>query len=118
MPRRKDFRPAVFVLWQFADKLDFDDAQLLLALVVGRHGRTEGGNQGERNGRGAIHLQQGADFGASFGIDVGAFFGIEQDDGMGAGYGNDAAHPRNRFGVGFHLILRHCIWTVHKLVIP
>ena len=110
----------MLVLGQFADEFHLDNAQFLLAPGVGRHGRTQGGNQRQGNGGGAVDLQQGSDFRASFGIDVGAFFDVEQDDGMGAGYGHDAADAGNGFGAGGDFILRQLhlygSWTQDPLM--
>jgi hypothetical protein len=80
---------------------------------MGRHGRTQGGNQRQGNGGGAINLQQSANFRASLGIDVGTLFNIEEDDGVGPGFGNDASNARNGFGLGDCIILRLRIGTFH-----
>ncbi len=53
-----------------------------------------------------IHLQQGSDFRASFGIDVGTLFDIEQDDGVSPGDRNNAANARDGFRVSNGLVLR------------
>ena len=102
----------MLILGKLADEFHFDNAQLLLAPGMGRHGGTQSGNQRQGNGGWAIHLQQGTDFRASFVFNIGALFDIKQDDGVGAGYGNDAANAGNGFGEGGDFILRICICAI------
>ncbi len=104
MPRRKAFGRPCSSLGKFADEFDFDDAQFLVALGMRRHGRTQGRNQRQGNRGGRIDLEQGADFRASFGVDVGTFFDVEQDDGMGAGHRHDAADAGDGFERGVRLV--------------
>ena len=113
MPRRKADRIALRVLGQFADEFDLDDAQFLVVLGMRRHGRTQGRDHGQRNRLGRVDLEQRADFRALVGILDAVVLGIDEDHGMGAGHGDDAADafhrvlPEGGIGRAWHLLAVH-----------